>query len=107
MADVKVRKHTQRNNQQPSSLNGEGSETRHGGSMKRCKGCKQDLSHDWFYKDKNNKDGLNRYCKQCRSSYAKAYYKTEAGQRCAKRVRARRRKRLKTDPILRQRERTL
>lgn len=55
-------------------------------SQKVCAKCKRALSRDSFYKDKNRRDGLDVYCKNCRrqwelanrekrSEYFREYYK--------------------------------
>lgn len=41
---------------------------------KRCSGCKNTLSHNQFYKNKTNEDGLSIYCKECTKMNAKKYY---------------------------------
>ena len=37
--------------------------------MKKCFRCKQYKEEDKFGKNKNNKDGLQNYCNECRSEY--------------------------------------
>lgn len=41
--------------------------------MKICKKCGIGKSTDCFYKDKNRKDGLQPYCKECNKLYHKKY----------------------------------
>ena len=44
---------------------------------KKCYGCNKDLSIDNFTKNKNNKDGLSYYCKECtKMQYNIHKYKT-------------------------------
>lgn len=42
--------------------------------MKRCIKCKELKSLIEFGKDSSRKDGLNRYCKECRSAERKEWY---------------------------------
>lgn len=43
---------------------------------KKCYGCKQDLPLDNFTKNKNNKDGLSYYCRDCsKKNYTLNKYK--------------------------------
>lgn len=46
----------------------------HQAVMKRCSGCKRNLSTDLFGKNRAKYDGLNAYCKECRNSYMKTWY---------------------------------
>ena len=48
-------------------------------STKHCKHCDRDLPLYMFTKDRNKKDGLSFYCKDCMFEYAKKYRKTAAG----------------------------
>lgn len=41
---------------------------------KICKRCGRELPLSEFYKDKNCKDGLNYWCKECSKQYKKQYY---------------------------------
>ncbi len=43
--------------------------------MKHCKKCGQDKDFSSFSKNKNKKDGLQPWCKQCTSEYRKSYDK--------------------------------
>ena len=38
--------------------------------LKLCRRCNCSKSHDMFHKNKNYKDGLSYYCKQCNSKVA-------------------------------------
>jgi hypothetical protein len=40
-------------------------------ALKRCSRCGNDKEHSEFYKNKNMKDGLSRWCKACRLAYRK------------------------------------
>lgn len=41
--------------------------------MKICKKCKENLTEDSFHKDKNTKDKLSCYCKNCKKLLSKKY----------------------------------
>ena len=44
--------------------------------MKKCYGCKKELSIDNFTKNKNTKDGLSYYCRKCtKKNYTLNKYK--------------------------------
>ena len=43
--------------------------------MKTCQKCSFIKEETLFYKDKYKKDGLDSFCKSCRSSYHKKYRK--------------------------------
>ena len=51
---------------------------------KICIKCKQEKSLASFYKDKNKKDGLQTYCKECCSGYAKQDYVRNRNRRLQK-----------------------
>lgn len=40
--------------------------------MKKCRICGREKKEDSFYKNKNYPDGLDTWCKICKSEYAKA-----------------------------------
>ncbi len=42
--------------------------------MKRCNKCKQEKSYNEFNKNKRKKDGLQDYCKLCKSESDNKYY---------------------------------
>jgi hypothetical protein len=42
--------------------------------MKKCSRCNRFLSFDCFHKDKNKKDGLQNYCKECHKKYVKEWW---------------------------------
>ena len=46
--------------------------------MKTCNKCVQYLAFEMFSKDKSKADGLCTICKNCKSSYRKAYYAKNA-----------------------------
>jgi|SRR6185503_4818109 len=46
--------------------------------LRRCSGCKQDLSPSAFTRCQKNKDGLHSYCRECRSAAKKADYASRA-----------------------------
>ena len=56
---------------------------------KRCSKCGEVKPLSEFTKDKGNRDGLDYWCRACKSKHAAAYYRSEAGQasyrRCNKR----------------------
>ena len=52
--------------------------------MKRCTKCKQEKSFSEFSKNKNCKDGLHSWCKECERPIGKAHY-----QRNKQKVKAR------------------
>lgn len=43
-------------------------------NVKKCCGCKQELTLISFNKNKNAKDGLQGYCRECQHNKVKAYY---------------------------------
>lgn len=47
---------------------------------KRCNGCKKDLPISNFTKNKNNKDNLSYYCKQCNKKRKDLYYYQQGNQ---------------------------
>jgi hypothetical protein len=44
-------------------------------SKKRCTGCKRDLPHAAFARDKNRSDGLQVRCRECVAQYSAAHYR--------------------------------
>jgi hypothetical protein len=40
--------------------------------MKTCTRCKEHKTHDCFTKDKQTKDGLRAWCRECRAEYDRA-----------------------------------
>ena len=48
---------------------------------KICKKCNNELSLDNFFKDSKSKDGLQSYCKICKSSGVREYYKNNPNKR--------------------------
>ncbi len=48
--------------------------------MKTCRKCLQGKSSDQFHKDKVRSDGLDVYCKHCKSQYVKNYYLRNSGK---------------------------
>lgn len=52
--------------------------------MKTCKKCGVEKPLDCFTKDKNQKDGLMRWCKPCRAEHKKASYERNRGKILAK-----------------------
>lgn len=48
---------------------------------KVCRNCKQEKPADNFVKDASNSDGLNRWCKDCKRSKQRSYYKNSPDQR--------------------------
>ena len=63
------------------------------GSGKRIKkaikkyGKNNDLSLDNFFKDSKSKDGLQSYCKICKSTGVREYYKKRLNQNISRRMR--------------------
>ena len=51
-------------------------------TTKRCSSCRQTKSHDDFYKNRSNKDGLNWQCKECFFLYCKANRENREAYRC-------------------------
>ena len=49
--------------------------------MKICSKCKENKSHNEFYKDKDSKDGFRSSCKSCNSTMCKKYYKDNQSTR--------------------------
>jgi uncharacterized Zn ribbon protein len=49
--------------------------------MKRCPRCDNDLSEDKFSKNRNRKDGLQVYCKECRKKIDKKSYNNSQRRR--------------------------
>ena len=47
---------------------------------KQCPKCKLFKSTSDFYKDKNRKDGLYFYCKQCHNFKVKKYHQSDKGK---------------------------
>ena len=47
---------------------------------KQCPKCKLFKSTSDFYKDKNRKDGLYFYCKQCHNFKGKKYHQSDKGK---------------------------
>ena len=47
---------------------------------KQCPKCKLFKSTSDFYKDKNRKDGLYFYCKQCHNLNVKKYHQSDKGK---------------------------
>ena len=47
---------------------------------KQCPKCKLFKSTSDFYKDKNRKDGLYFYCKQCHNLKVKKYHQSDKGK---------------------------
>lgn len=51
--------------------------------MKRCSKCKKEKSLSKFYKNKNKKDGLDYWCKECKKDY-RWNHREETNERCKK-----------------------
>lgn len=49
-------------------------------TMKKCKKCNNSKDSDQFHKNKNSKDGLNVWCKECKIDYDKKYRKSDKVQ---------------------------
>lgn len=47
---------------------------------KKCNGCKKDLPFSCFTKNKNNKDKLSYYCKECNKRKKDLYYYQQGNQ---------------------------
>jgi hypothetical protein len=45
--------------------------------MKICKKCDTPKDLSQFHKDKTSKDGLYRWCKECKKNYDESYRETE------------------------------
>jgi hypothetical protein len=43
-------------------------------TRKRCSRCKEEKSHEFFYKDSRSKDGLQHRCKTCHAILAKRWW---------------------------------
>jgi hypothetical protein len=53
---------------------------------KHCSKCDRDLPLSKFGNDRQKKDGLSHWCKECRAASERAYAKTEAGKATRKRA---------------------
>lgn len=42
---------------------------------KFCHWCQTDLDTDKFGKDKTRSDGLSNYCRECKASYSREFYR--------------------------------
>ena len=48
--------------------------------MKTCRKCGEDKPKSAYYASKQNKDGLNSYCKQCKNGHGSEYQRTTKGR---------------------------
>lgn len=53
---------------------------------KRCNTCNQEKSTSDYHKNKSNKDGLDRCCKDCRKIANANYHSTDKGKEAARRA---------------------
>ena len=48
--------------------------------MKTCSKCKEEKDFSEFNRDKNRKDGRQRYCKECRNLAKREYHKKQVAK---------------------------